>query len=210
MQGILKQSTAITVKLGPFLSSTDGSALTGLTIAQANVRVSKNGGNLAQKNEASSCTHDELGIYDCPIDATDTGTLGRLQLYVSASGGFVVPHDFMVVTANVYDTLCSTDTFDVNVTSQANIDFGALQKTSLNAATPALSTAGVDAVLDEAVEGTVTLRQAIKLILSLIAGKASGGGTATLIYRDINDTVNRITFTVDANGNRTAVSTNTT
>ncbi|MCK4444174.1 MAG: hypothetical protein KAW09_06500, partial [Thermoplasmata archaeon] len=77
----LKQSTAITLKIGPFIDDTDGkTAETGLTIAQADVRLSKNGGNIAQKNEATSCTHDELGVYGCPLDTTDTGTLGRLQL----------------------------------------------------------------------------------------------------------------------------------
>ena len=35
------------------------------------VRLSKNGGDIAQKNEAASLTHDELGVYGCPIDATD-------------------------------------------------------------------------------------------------------------------------------------------
>ena len=199
MQGILKQSTAATVKLGPFLSSTDGSALTGLTIAQANVRVSKNGGNIAQKNESTSCTHDELGIYDCPIDATDTGTLGRLQLYVSASGGFVVPHDFMIVTANVYDTLCSTDTFDVNVTSQANIDFSALQKASLNAATPALSAAGVDAIWDEDVTDHTTADTAgenLNVINDMLTGKKAISGTTMTHYKQ-DGTTARKTFTLD-------------
>ena len=35
----------------------------------------------------------------------------------------------------------------------------------------------------------------------------SGGGTSTLVFRDINDAKNRISATVDANGNRTAVGT---
>jgi hypothetical protein len=60
----LKQSTAYTPLIGPFLDETDGkTAETALTIAQADVRLSKNGGNMAQKNEATSCTHDELGYY---------------------------------------------------------------------------------------------------------------------------------------------------
>lgn len=65
----------------------------------------------------------------------------------------------------------------------------------------------VDDVLDEVVEGTVTLRQALRLALSVLTGKSSGGGTATLIFRDIGDTKDRISCTVDANGNRTAVGT---
>lgn len=114
---LLKQSTAATLKIGPFLDDTDGkTAETALTIAQADVRLSKNGGNIAQKNEATSCTHDELGIYGCPINTTDTGTLGRLQLWVHESGALPAWHEFMVVTANVYDTLCSTDTLQADLT----------------------------------------------------------------------------------------------
>ena len=61
---LIKQSTAVTLLIGPFLDDTDGkTAETGLTIAQADVRLSKNGANMAQKNEATSCTHDELGMY---------------------------------------------------------------------------------------------------------------------------------------------------
>jgi len=113
---MLKQSTAITVKIGPFLDDTDGyTAETALTITQAEVRLSMNGGNMAQKTEASACTHDELGYYDCDIDATDTGTLGRLQLMVYEAGALPVWHEFMVVPSNTYDSLVSgSDYLDTN------------------------------------------------------------------------------------------------
>lgn len=65
----LRQNTAATVKMGPFLDETDGkTAETGLTIAQADVRLSKNGGDFAQKNDAAGATHDENGWYDVPLD----------------------------------------------------------------------------------------------------------------------------------------------
>lgn len=119
---ILKQSTAATVKLGAFVDDTDGkTAETGLTISQADIRLSKNGGDFAQTNNATGATHDEFGYYDIPLDTTDTGTLGRLRVAVSESGALPVWQDFLVVTANVYDTLCSTDTFDVNVATIARI-----------------------------------------------------------------------------------------
>ncbi len=74
---VLRQSVAVTLKMGPFVDETDGkTAETGLTISQADVRLSKNGGNMAQKNESSSATHDENGYYDVDLDTTDTGTLG--------------------------------------------------------------------------------------------------------------------------------------
>jgi len=279
---VLKQSTAVTLKIGPFLDETDGkTAETALTIAQADVRLSKNGGDIAQKTEATSCTHDELGIYGCPIDATDTGTLGRLQLWVHESGALPVWHEYMVVTANVYDTLCSTDLFqtdltqiggvaqsatdlkdfadagydpatnkvqgvvltdtttavtnDVGITQaaadkawgtaaraltdkagfslaadQSTVTIGTVNTTSAlttnNDKTGyALSTTGVDAILDDVIEGTTTFRQAIRVYLAALAGKSTGGGTATLTFRDNADSKARITATVDANGNRTAV-----
>jgi hypothetical protein len=112
----LKQSTAVTLKIGPFLDETDGkTAETGLTIAQADVRLSKNGANIAQKNEATTCTHDELGIYGCPIDTTDTATLGRLQLFIHESGALPVWHEFMVVPANVWDSFFGADMLNVDV-----------------------------------------------------------------------------------------------
>jgi hypothetical protein len=55
------------------------------------------------------------------------------------------------------------------------------------------------------VEGSITLKVALRRILSVLVGKANGGGTGTQHYRDTGDTVNRVTAAVDADGNRTAV-----
>ena len=112
----LKQNTSVTVKIGPFVDDEDGkTAETELTIEQSDVRLSKNGGDIAQKHDASTCTHDELGIYDCSLDATDTDTLGRLQLWVHKSGALPVWHEFMVLPANVYDAFFGSDKLEVDV-----------------------------------------------------------------------------------------------
>jgi len=68
-----------------------------------------------------------------------------------------------------------------------------------------LASDAVDEILDEVVEGTTTLRQAVRILLAALAGKSTGGGTATLTFRDIADSKARITATVDADGNRTAI-----
>jgi hypothetical protein len=65
--------------------------------------------------------------------------------------------------------------------------------------------AEVDAVWDEQVDGTVTARQSVRLANATLAGKASGLGSTTAVYRDLADTKDRISATVDADGNRTAV-----
>ena len=113
----LKQSTSVDVPIGPFLDETDGrTAETALTITQPDIRLKKNGANWAQKNAAQTLSHEENGFYEVTLDATDTGTLGLLRLAVFESGALPVWEDFMVVTANVYDSLFSTDVLDVSVT----------------------------------------------------------------------------------------------
>jgi hypothetical protein len=111
----LKQSTAVTVKIGPFVDSTDGvTAETGLTISQANIRLTKNGGAFAQTNNATGATHDENGYYGVPLDTTDTNTLGTLRVAVNESGALLVWQDFMVVPANVWDSLFGADKLQVH------------------------------------------------------------------------------------------------
>lgn len=70
----------------------------------------------------------------------------------------------------------------------------------------ALAADAVDEILDEQIgDSTVTMRQALKLMVAVLGAKASGGGTATITYRNAADTANVVVATVDANGNRTAV-----
>jgi hypothetical protein len=228
---ILKQSTAATIKFGPLIDDTDGkTAETGLTIAQADIRLSKNGGDFAQTNNTAGATHDENGYYDIPLNATDTGTLGRLRVAVSKSGALPVWQDFLVVTANVYDTLCSTDSLDVNVTALADdvitaakfdestafplksADTGSTQVARVGADEDTLETLSDEIAAkmasSEVIEGTYTLKDAIRIILAFAAGKVSGGGTSSIKFRSTGDDVDRIQATVDAYGNRTAVTLN--
>jgi len=60
----------------------------------------------------------------------------------------------------------------------------------------------------ENIEGTYTLKDAIRIILAFAAGKVSGGGTASIKFRSTSDDVDRIQATVDSSGNRTAVTLN--
>jgi hypothetical protein len=182
----IKQSTAATVKLGPFLDDTDGkTAKTGLTISQADIRLSKNGGAFAQSNNTAGATHNENGYYDVPLNATDANTLGTLRVAVSKSGALPVWQDYMVVPANVWDSMFGGAVLNVNVST--------------------MSSAAVDSILDDPVEGSYTMRQLLRLMAAALFGKASGGGTATITFRDLGDSKNRITATVTTNGDRTVV-----
>jgi hypothetical protein len=61
------------------------------------------------------------------------------------------------------------------------------------------------AVLATAVDGSVTVAQSIRLQNSAMGGKASGLATTAVAYRDLADSKDRIAATVDASGNRSAV-----
>jgi hypothetical protein len=72
----------------------------------------------------------------------------------------------------------------------------------VKAATPAAVATAVGAL---AVEGTVTVLQSLQLSNAAAAGKVDGADGTTVHLRNLGDTKNRVTATVDANGNRTAV-----
>ena len=113
---LLRQGTAATVPMGPFLDEDDGkTAETGLTIAQADVRLSKMGTAYAQKNDATAASHMEGGDYGVVLDATDTDTVGRMRIRISKSGALPVWDDFLVVPANVYDAMTGADKLQVHV-----------------------------------------------------------------------------------------------
>ena len=59
---LLKQLTPVDIAVGPFVDETDGkTAEPALTLTQADFRLKKNGGAWAQKNQASSASHEENG-----------------------------------------------------------------------------------------------------------------------------------------------------
>jgi hypothetical protein len=194
---LLKQSTAATVKIGPFLDDADGKTVeAALTISQGDVRLSKNGANIAQKNDATACTYDEVGVYDCPLDATDTGSLGRLQLWVAESGALPVWHEFMVVPANVYDALCGTELLTVDVskisgdsTAADNCELmfdgtgyaGGTTKLDVNTATVANNAITAAAIANGAIDAATFAADADAEIAAMIwnAATASYGGAGT-------------------------------
>jgi len=61
------------------------------------------------------------------------------------------------------------------------------------------------AVYDEVIEGTLTQKEAMRLLLAILTGLTSGGGTDTLTFRNTGDTKDRVIATVDKDGNRTVV-----
>jgi hypothetical protein len=166
---LLKQSTTATIQLGPFLDEDDGkTAETGLTISSTDVYLSKNGAAFANPNDTNAASHDSGGWYRKQLDGTDTGTLGRLLVRVHESGALPVWREFLVVSANVYDSLVAgsdylqTDATQVegsDATNQINAacdtalsDYDAPTKAEMDTAHALLATAAALTTVDTVVD----------------------------------------------------------
>lgn len=62
--------------------------------------------------------------------------------------------------------------------------------------------AALDSKWDEVIEGSLTGKNLMRIFLSALTGKSTGGGTATFTTRDLANSKARITMTVDVNENR--------
>ncbi len=70
-----------------------------------------------------------------------------------------------------------------------------------------LNLAGTHTIGGSGVDG-YTIVQALEVIMAFAAAKATGADTSTVTFRSISDSRNCITMTVDASGNRSAVTLN--
>lgn len=125
---------------------------------------------------------------------------------IDASVGAVAAN--AITAAAIADGAIDAATFAADAITAAAIATGAITADAVADGAidaGALTADAVDKIIDEVIEDTLTMRQVLRLVLSACAGKASGGGTSTMIYRDSADTTDRITATVDGDGNRTAV-----
>lgn len=114
---LLRQSTASQeIPLGYFVDSTDGdTAETALTIANTDIKLWKSGAtSLANKNSGGA-THMAGGLYYAVLDATDSGTVGPMKVFVHVAGALSVCLECLVLPANVYDSIVGSDLLDTNI-----------------------------------------------------------------------------------------------
>lgn len=119
----LRADTITEVTVGPAVAVGDGfTPVTTLSIASADeAELIKHGATTATAISGTLATITNAdGYYALDLSATDTNTEGRLVLLIN-DDSLILPirHEFMVVNANVYDSLFAasgTDTLDVQVT----------------------------------------------------------------------------------------------
>ncbi len=103
----LRQSTAQAVRFGPCLDKSDGvTEETALTLAQADMRLSKDGAAFSQKSASGNASHDSDGWYSTTLSTTDTNTVGELILNVHQPANMLpVWHKYWVIEEVIYDNL---------------------------------------------------------------------------------------------------------
>lgn len=168
MFNYLKQSTATQSRIvGPFVDDTDfKTAETGLSIANTDVKLSKNGAAGVNKNSGGG-THRNNGMYSLTFDATDTNTVGELEGSIAVSGALIVTFKFMVLEEDIYDALFGASAAGFNssglVTLAAAVHTGATVPTVTtltNKTGFSLAATGLDAIVSTAT-GMVEIAKAI-------------------------------------------------
>lgn len=179
-------------------SSVDGfTPVTGAIFGAADLQVSQDGG--AEANYAGTVTEIGGGLYSYEAAVAEVATLGFLTVR-SALAGSLGRAAAQVIAADVYDA------FDLGLT---NLDAAVSTRAATGAAmtlTAGERNSVATALLDLAngVETSYTVRQALRLVASVLCGKASGGPT-NVVFRNLGDTANRVVTISDGNGNRSTV-----
>jgi hypothetical protein len=131
----LRQSTASQeILLGPFVAAADGTAQTGLTIANTDIKLLYAGGTSETNKNSGGGTHIAGGRYSAVLDATDTATVGILEVSVNATSGIPWNKSYYVLEEEVFDDFFAASAvgylkpttagrdLDVTTTGEAGLD----------------------------------------------------------------------------------------
>lgn len=157
-------------------------------------------------------------IYTSMISASSLGTVeevwtSTIRTLTSASGlDLASASSVAAIPTTDYTSLISTrmsGSYLGSLASASSVDniTGTSASTIWSYADRTLTTGSI--IFQSIFEGNMTVEEGLRVFLAALSGSSSGGGTETIKFKDPSGTVDRITATVDANGNRTSVTLNT-
>lgn len=164
---------------------------------------------------------------------TGFGQARPVDDFVGATDTFTIsPALQTTTTTSSYIEVLATSPASTTVASFPKVDLGAINGTSVASAAAGympsvmkvgggagellitdgkvatqdvtLTSATIDSIWDEVVEGSTTVRQGLRGILSVLLGKVARSSTSW-VSRDLADTKNRVSANTDANGARDSV-----
>lgn len=131
-------------------------------------------------------------------DHTSAGSFGQGAASVQ---GNVTGSVASVATGGIAAASFAAGAIDAAAIAADAIDASALAADAVTE----IQTGVASAVLASTVEGSTSVVQMLRGFAAALLGKASGMATTTAVFRDTGDSKDRITATVDADGNRSAV-----
>lgn len=143
-------------------------------------------------------TNLSTGVYLASCSLPTTYAAGdRVQLLLTA-------------TVSGVTGVATTEAYVLDKFRVADVTDGSGRVTLTSSEHTLIGTQDVPSALDMAnsLETNVTIRQALRLMASVLLGQCSGatGSSATITFTAAaNNTTNRVVATVDANGNRTSI-----
>jgi hypothetical protein len=190
MQQMLKQSESTAARRRLVFACVDATdnktPETGLTFAAGELKISKNGATEANPTNTATAVEIGGGLYYVELTAAEVDTLGFLTLRLNNKSGVANSAALVQVVA-------------IDVFNATNAGLSTLNNAVLSA------DATADAVLDRAngIETGMTVRQALRIVAAMTAGRRTGAGTSTEVYRAaVTDAKPRVTANaVDASGN---------
>lgn len=150
------------------------------------------------------------------LDALDTA---QDTQHTSTQSDIAALNDLSAAQVNTEVDTALTD-YDAPTKAELDAGFAALNDitaTDVWAAATRTLTAGTNLndlsttdILGMAYEGSEDFQDFLRLMRAVLLGKTSGAGTGTENFRDAADSKNRVTSTIDGNGDRTAIATDAT
>ena len=230
----LRTNTATIVTVGPFYDKTDGVTIeTGLTITNERISMTVDlndgsaptlvldnvtGATSATSNDLNYITNCDAGLMQLELAAANVNYLGRAFLTITdAANHCPVFHEFMILPANVYDSLVlGTDYLDANSvqvggTAQTGRDIGASVLLSSGTGTGQVSLSS-GAVLLQATQTGVTIPTVTTVTNQLTAatiadaiwdedistGHAVANSGGKIVYDNVNAPIGTVDTVVDA------------
>lgn len=161
----LRQSTATTFIIGPFLDATDGkTAETALTVADIDVDlykgITKSNLTITASGGSNDMAHVANGFYSLELTTSNTDTLGMGSVSANIAAALPTWRHFCVLPANVWDSFFSTDKLQIHVVEMTDgvISSGTMAADSIDASALASDALAeiADAVWDETNSGHAT------------------------------------------------------
>lgn len=187
------------------------------------------GGGLSsfvQIRGSSDVSGSILNVKTAAASLTGSGVVSNaalsqlVQMAAALNGQGLITNAELAAVSSLASSLTGSGTITANISALIPMAAALLGSGAINSNLKGVGRLGADitpftdlspeglatSLLDNSdVETGLSMREALRLILSSAAGKLSGAETTTITIRNVNDDKSRIVATVDSNGNRTSV-----